>query len=65
MGGYFYWKKKQDEKPLPPPTEGMYPAAAGGGLPDGWTEMSDPNSGAKYYYNSKTGETTWTKPNQV
>lgn len=65
VGGYFYWKKKQDEKPLPPPTEGMYPAAAGGGLPDGWTEMSDPNSGAKYYYNSKTGETTWTKPNQV
>lgn len=31
-------------------------------LPAGWTELVDPNSGAKYFYNQSTGETTWTRP---
>eukprot|EP00537_Pseudo-nitzschia_pungens_P011057 CAMPEP_0172385446 /NCGR_PEP_ID=MMETSP1061-20121228/3118_1 /TAXON_ID=37318 /ORGANISM="Pseudo-nitzschia pungens, Strain cf. pungens" /LENGTH=1522 /DNA_ID=CAMNT_0013114481 /DNA_START=89 /DNA_END=4660 /DNA_ORIENTATION=+ len=27
-----------------------------------WTETVDPSSGSIYYYNSKTGETSWEKP---
>ena len=63
-GGAFYMWRKKKNAPLPPPS-GAYPptvtrnvahAAApppvAGGLPDGWQEMTDPNSGAKYYYNS-------------
>ena len=31
-------------------------------LAPGWEEMTDPNSGRPYYYNSQSGETTWDKP---
>lgn len=50
----------------PPP-----PAAAGGApkmkppppsLPEPWTEQHDPSTGRSYYYNTKTGESSWTKP---
>lgn len=27
-----------------------------------WREYEDPSSAKKYYYNKKTGETTWSKP---
>merc|ERR1719460_3505728 len=27
-----------------------------------WDELNDPESGKKYYYNRKTGATTWTRP---
>lgn len=40
---------------------------AGGGavnvaLPDDWQESLDPASGNPFYYNSKTGESSWTRP---
>ena len=35
---------------------------AGGGLPDGWTSFMDENYGQRYYVNSNTGATSWTKP---
>merc|ERR1712216_40708 len=30
---------------------------------DDWAESTDPTSGRKYYYNQKTQETKWEKPN--
>jgi hypothetical protein len=30
---------------------------------DDWAEVTDPTSGRKYYYNQKTQETKWEKPN--
>lgn len=39
------------------------PASGGkGGLPTGWTEVKDPASGRPYFYNSNTGQTSWTPP---
>mmetsp|Transcript_52397 Transcript_52397/g.81725 ORF Transcript_52397/g.81725 Transcript_52397/m.81725 type:complete len:152 (-) Transcript_52397:37-492(-) len=32
------------------------------GLPPGWDSAFDPKSGAVYYFNRATSETTWTKP---
>ncbi|CAE7345854.1 cspA [Symbiodinium natans] len=32
------------------------------GLPPGWAEHIDPNTGNPYYHNTATGEVTWTKP---
>ena len=40
--------------PPPPPPP---PAAS-----NEWTEMTDNASGRKYYYNCKTGESSWTHP---
>jgi len=34
----------------------------GGALPSGWSEMYDEASGASYYFNDVTGETSWTAP---
>jgi hypothetical protein len=31
-------------------------------LPVGWQELTDPNSGQSYFYNSETGETRWNRP---
>ena len=31
-------------------------------LPDDWSELKDPASGHAYFYNSKTNETTWVRP---
>lgn len=33
-----------------------------GGLPENWTEATDPGSGRVYYYNTATNETSWEKP---
>lgn len=35
---------------------------AAGELPAGWEAVLDPASGAHYYANRATGETTWTRP---
>jgi protein transport protein SEC31 len=32
------------------------------GLPEGWMELQDPNSGQIYYANQSTGEVTWDRP---
>jgi hypothetical protein len=66
VGGYFYWKKQQaaggaaKDQPMYPvgPQGGgaAPPPPQGAPLPAGWTEMSDPASGAKYYYNQSTGQ---------
>ena len=31
-------------------------------LPPGWTEQLDESRGARYYFNTETGETTWERP---
>jgi hypothetical protein len=31
-------------------------------LPEGWEEMEDPSSGEVYYYNAKSGNTSWERP---
>ena len=33
-----------------------------GELPGGWVELMDPESGAGYFYQPSTGETTWERP---
>lgn len=43
-------------KPAPPPEEPE------NGLPSGWKEIPDEETGKNYYYNTKTGESKWTKP---
>ena len=40
----------------PPPPQGGY----GGASP--WVEQRDPTTGAAYYYNTQTGQTSWTCP---
>mmetsp|Transcript_11079 Transcript_11079/g.30605 ORF Transcript_11079/g.30605 Transcript_11079/m.30605 type:complete len:1124 (+) Transcript_11079:3-3374(+) len=34
-------------------------------LPDGWTEVEDPQSQQVYYYNEGTGETSWYRPTKA
>ena len=31
-------------------------------MPKDWAEAQDPNTGKTYYYNRKTSETTWSRP---
>ena len=31
-------------------------------LPEAWVEATDPSSGRAYFYNTKTGETSWERP---
>ena len=47
--------------PKPPPPEKADGAEEE--LPEGWTAMPDEETGRKYYYNTKTGDTQWKKPN--
>jgi len=35
---------------------------AGAALPEGWFQMTDPNSGNAFYHNPSTNQTTWTLP---
>ena len=44
---------------LPPPPP---PPAAPAALPVGWEAHEDDDSGAVYFFNSATGETTWERP---
>jgi len=59
--GHTQWEKPATRAPpqLPPPAPPMPPPAE---LPSPWQEMFDEASKHVYYYNSNTGETTWTKP---
>merc|ERR1712190_250538 len=34
-------------------------------LPDGWRILTDKAAGTDYFWNTKTGETTWTRPTQA
>ena len=43
----------QEKEAYVPPTPPM---------PKDWAEATDPNTGKTYYYNRKTSETTWTRP---
>lgn len=45
-----------------PYRRGTVQAAQPAPLPQGWTEMKDPASGHTYYFNSKTGQSTWVRP---
>ena len=45
--------------PPPPPLESMPNDIEDKNI---WIEQRDPASGRVYYYNSDTGETSWTKP---
>lgn len=45
-----------------------YPASAGGAWPqdaNGWGEFRDPTSGQAYFYNSRTGESSWVRPPEL
>lgn len=59
--GHTQWEKPAMRAPaqLPPPAPPMPPPAE---LPSPWQEMFDDASKHVYYYNTTTGETTWTKP---
>ena len=45
---------------LPPPPPAFEEPAAG--LPPGWEELVDDDSGELYWHNQNTGETTWERP---
>jgi len=72
--GYYYLKyRKNPKKPrgsIRLNEEGAVVGVPGGAvppppseaLPSGWTAVADPATGRDYYYNSSTGETSWTKP---
>ena len=47
---------------LPPPP-GAPPPVGGGGLPPDWQQASGPQG--TYYYNTRTNETSWTRPADV
>ena len=44
------------------PNEGVASGPAGGPHAAAWTEQVHPENGATYYWNSVTGESTYTKP---
>ena len=67
--GYKFYMDKQAEAGAAPPAPGapnaMYPAAQQPAAPQAaspWTAQVDPGSGATYYLNSQTGESSWTPP---
>lgn len=51
-----------------PDTEGQYSAPSTSSLPQAssattdWSEHTDPDTGATYFYNTKSGESSWTQP---
>jgi len=51
-------------EPRPPTTTppNLTLAISSSGLPDGWTEHMDSESGKRYYYNMKTGKSEWQPP---
>jgi outer membrane protein assembly factor BamB len=53
-------KMRQSKEPAAVPTVTV--SDNGGALPPGWRAAMDKERGAVYYYNSETGETTWTRP---
>ena len=63
---YIFMRKKREPTPTtiasPPPPPGAPGAPGQAPLPAGWSEATDPNSGHKYYINSATNESTWTRP---
>uniref|UniRef100_A0A7S3PLQ6 WW domain-containing protein n=1 Tax=Aplanochytrium stocchinoi TaxID=215587 RepID=A0A7S3PLQ6_9STRA len=56
----------EDEYEITNPSERLTgsqaPTARSNQLPPGWWEYTDDETGALYYYNEHTQETTWTKP---
>ena len=64
VGGFMYMRKRK--APTPPTTIAAPPPPPGAPglppLPAGWSEATDPSSGHKYYINSATNESTWTRP---
>jgi len=48
-----------------PPPPAMPPPPPSAPLPPGYQEVVDPGSGATYFYNAKTGESTWTRPTHL
>mmetsp|Transcript_10326 Transcript_10326/g.29481 ORF Transcript_10326/g.29481 Transcript_10326/m.29481 type:complete len:1176 (-) Transcript_10326:365-3892(-) len=55
-------KLKSTSNPTLIPALTPPPASPGYDLPAPWKEFLDVNSGHAYFYNSETGETTWTLP---
>ncbi|XRB10313.1 WW domain-containing protein [Pseudoscourfieldia marina] len=69
----FSWKPRKNRSDS---GKGKAPAAGGGAkakgraagagasasVPKDWAEAQDPNTGKTYYYNRKTSETTWSRP---
>ena len=54
--------KKQQEEEAARKRQQAQAAAAGAGAASDWTENTDPGSGKKYYYNAKTGVSSWEMP---
>jgi len=46
--------------PPPPPSNVLPPPPPS--MPAGWQALTDPNTGAVYYYCAATGESTWLQP---
>ena len=49
----------------PPPSPSSTSAHAFASLPEGWTTACDPRDGRLYYWNSNTGQTSWTHPRKI
>ena len=48
-------RSNASEEPPPPPPPKLT-------LPNGWSIAVEPATGARYYYNSETNETSWERP---
>ena len=54
--------EEQGESESPPPPAEPVQDEDAPSLPENWTEVVDPSSGATYFYNSVTQETSWERP---